>query len=185
MSKKILTQATYDTNNIQSQPDQVKGQAVALKLSFDQTGIDAKSYNNSTLLAEIQSETPNDSGANAIGAEGTFGANNVGDELKAAKIEIDSKADTGNVVTIVDAQTVTGEKTFQNIKVPLLPVDNEDPASKKYVLDTAQAGMPLYNPLEFYQVDATGTTTQGSTLPTDNATNITNTKARIFMLGGM
>jgi len=89
MAKKILTQAAYDTDNIQSQPDQVKGQPTALKLAFDQTGIDAKTYTNTTQLAELQSETPNDAGANAIGAEGTFGTDNVGDELKAVKDALD------------------------------------------------------------------------------------------------
>jgi len=83
MAKKIIAQASYDVDNIQSLADQVKGQASTLKIAFDKTGTDARTYNNSTLLVALQSETVNDAGANAIGAEGTFGTDNVGDEIKA------------------------------------------------------------------------------------------------------
>jgi len=82
MAKKILTPAAYATNNIQNQPDQVKGQASALKLSFDQTGIDAKSYTNTSLITELQETTALITGAHAIGAN-TAGitGDNVGDQL--------------------------------------------------------------------------------------------------------
>jgi lysophospholipase L1-like esterase len=94
MAKKTLTQAAYDVNNIQNQPDQVVGQATALKTTFDKTGSDAKIYNNTGLLVELSSETPNATGANAIGSEAIMnvGIDNVGDELKSAKAQIDSLA---------------------------------------------------------------------------------------------
>jgi len=156
MAKKILTQAAYATDNIQNQADQVKGQATALKKAFDQTGIDAKTYTNSTQLVELQSETPNDAGANAIGAEGTFGTNNVGDELKAAKALIDNPTN----VLALDNTT------------PYTPSGDYNPSTKKYADDLAIAGMPLYNPFEFYQVNGDGTGTKGSNLPNDNARDI-------------
>lgn len=172
MAKKILTQAAYDVDNVQQLPVQVKGQASLVQQTFDKTGLDQKTYNNTTLLSELQSETANDAGANAIGTEGTFGTNNVADELKAAKVEIDSKADTGDVVTISDVQTVTGEKTFNAIKVPLLPSVDADAASKKYIDDSMAAGVPLGNPLEFLRTNAAGDGVEYSNIPNDNATNI-------------
>jgi len=116
MSKKTLTQSTYDTNNIQSLANQVKGQATALKVSFDKTGNDAKTYNNGSLIVELQAETPNATGANAIGSEAIMdaGITNVGDELKSAKTQIDAvttdeigdrQYTEDNYVT--DSQTVT------------------------------------------------------------------------------
>ena len=172
MAKKILTQSTVATDNIQNQPDQVVNQASTLKKAFDQYGIDSKAYNNNTLLVELQSETLNDSGANAIGAEGTFGTDNVGDELKAAKVEIDSKSNTTDVVTLAGSQTVTGAKTFQDITVPVLPVDTTDPASKKYVDDTAFNGVPLGNPLEFLRTNGTGDGVEYSNIPNENKLSI-------------
>jgi len=143
MSKKILTPAAYATNNIQSQPDQVKGQASALKLSFDQTGIDAKSYTNTSLIAEIQSETPNDAGANSVGAEGTFGTNNVGDELKAVKVitdDLDTK-DTNNV-KLTGNQSVDGVKTFTSSPIVPTPTTDSQAVTKKYVDDLAPLNIP-------------------------------------------
>jgi len=82
MADKILTQAAYDTDNIQSEADQVKGQATALKVTFDKTGNDAKIYNNTGLLVELQSQTLNSSGAHAIGLNTPDTvATNVADEL--------------------------------------------------------------------------------------------------------
>jgi len=82
MADKVLTQAAYDTDNIQGEADQVKGQATALKITFDKTGNDAKTYTNTSLIAELQSQTLNDSGAHAIGLNtADTVATNVADEL--------------------------------------------------------------------------------------------------------
>jgi len=82
MADKVLTQAAYDTDNIQNEADQVKGQATALKVTFDKTGNDAKTYNNTSLITELQSQTLNDSGAHAIGLNtADTVATNVADEL--------------------------------------------------------------------------------------------------------
>ena len=120
MAKKLLTQSTVATDNIQNQPDQVKGQASALKLSFDQTGIDAKSYNNSTLLVELQSETVNSAGANAIGAEGTFGTDNVADEMKAIKVITDQQ--TGDITDKADTTYVNSQDLILQGQID----DNDD-----------------------------------------------------------
>lgn len=144
MAKKTLTPAAYATNNIQNQADQVKGQAPALKLAFDQTGIDAKSYTNTSLITELQSETPNDAGSNAVGSEGTFGTNNVGDELKAVKVITDNlDVKDGQNVKLTGNQTVAGTKTFSsNVVVPLTPTLDAHAVSKKYVDDQSPLTIP-------------------------------------------
>lgn len=84
MAKKTLSQATYADDNVQQLPVQVKGQASLVQQTFDKGTLDQKTYNNSTLLTELQSETPNDSGAHAIGfgsTQGDITSNNVGDAL--------------------------------------------------------------------------------------------------------
>jgi len=130
MAKKTLTQSTYDTDNIQSLANQVKGQATALKVSFDKTGNDAKTYNNGSLIVELQSETPNATGANAIGSEAIMdtGITNVGDELKSAKVQIDTKVDDSNVLTLDNTTSFTPDADYE-------------PATKKYIDDTAIAGI--------------------------------------------
>jgi len=109
MAKKPLTQATYAVNNIQNEADQVKGEAARLKAAFDQTGADAKTHTNNTLLVELQAETPNATGANAIGSEAIMdiGIDNVGDELKSAKTQIDDKYDKTEVYSKTELGSVT------------------------------------------------------------------------------
>ena len=120
MAKKTLPQSTYATNNIQNQPDQVKGQAASLKLSFDQTGIDAKTYNNITLLPALADETLGNSGSNAIGHNSaSVTANNVGDALE----EI-----VTNVLTKDNTNTYT-------------PTGEYNPTTKKYVDDGIAGAM--------------------------------------------
>ena len=136
MAKKVLSPSTVATNNIQSQTDQVKGQATLLKVAFDQNGIDSKAYMNATHLVELASETVNDAGANAIGAEATFGANNVADEIKAIKVVTDTAvtADVQNV-KLTGNQTVAGIKTLTSSPiVPVATTDTQAP-QKKYVDD--------------------------------------------------
>lgn len=138
MAKKILTPASYDDNTIQSLPNQVKDQPEQLKTDFDYAAIETKKQFNNTLLPELQSETTNDAGANAIGAEGTFGTNNVGDELKAIKVvtdNIDSEA-----VKLTGDQTVDGIKTFNSSPVVPTPTTNFQASTKKYV-DDAEADL--------------------------------------------
>lgn len=62
-----FTQATYAVDNITSQPDQVKGDATALKQAFDQTGSDTKDFINNTLIQELESTTAGASGADRLG----------------------------------------------------------------------------------------------------------------------
>lgn len=83
MAKKTLTQAIYSVDNIQNQPDQVKDQATALKLSFDQSAIDGRTYNNGVLLVELADESVGNSGSNTIGHNSTsVTADNVGDAIE-------------------------------------------------------------------------------------------------------
>lgn len=113
MAKKVLTQSTVATDNIQNQPDQVVSQAVALKLSFDQYGIDSKAYNNNTLLVELQSETVGTSGSNAIGhGSANITANNVGDALEEIKADI-----TGVVLGQIPDNSLTNAKLASDVKV--------------------------------------------------------------------
>ena len=120
MAKKILSQSTVATNNIQSQPDQVVDQASALKLAFDQFGIDEKQYNNGTLLPELQSETVGDSGSNAIGhGSANITANNVGDALEEIKADI-----TGVVLGQIPDNSLTDIKLSQDVKIGSLATLN-------------------------------------------------------------
>jgi len=139
MAKKTLPQSTYATNNIQNQPDQVKGQATALKLSFDQTGIDSKTYNNTTLLPALADETLGNSGSNAIGHNSaSVTANNVGDALEENRQIIDnlSTAD-GQNVKLTGNQTVAGTKTFSSSPIVPIPSSGTQAVNKQYVDDLA------------------------------------------------
>jgi len=112
VSKKTLTQSTVATNNIQSQPDQVVDQSTALKLAFDQYGIDSKQYNNVTLLAELADESPSNSGSNTIGHNSPgITANNVGDGLEELKDALD-----GIVLGQIPDNTLTEAKMAAEMK---------------------------------------------------------------------
>lgn len=113
MAKKTLTQAAYDVDNVQGLADQVKNQAALVKQTFDKTGSDAKTYNNNTLLVELQSETPNDSGAHAIGLNtANTVADNVADEL-----DLIRQAGSG---TIPPDDSITLAKQNSTVKTGLL-----------------------------------------------------------------
>lgn len=213
MSKKILTQATYAVDNVQQLPVQVKNQASLVQQTFDKSSLDQKTYNNSTLLSELQSETANDAGANAIGAEGTFGTNNVGDELKAAKIAIDSKAGSSDVYTksetytktevnaldvqnvkLTGNQTIAGTKTFSSLpEVPTTPTLGVHPTSKLYVdnsilgivVGTLPDGSITDDKLSNDPGQAKDNISKNETNIANLQIDVTNTKSRIFMLGGM
>jgi len=112
MAKKTLTQSTVATNNIQSQPDQVKDQAAALKLAFDQYGIDSKQYNNTVLLVELADESVSNSGSNTIGHNSvTVTADNVGDAL-----EENAQAIAGVVLGQIPDNTLTEAKMAAEMK---------------------------------------------------------------------
>lgn len=82
MAKKELTQASYDVDNVQSLPVQVKGQASLVQQTFDKASLDARTYNNDTLLSELADETLDASGSHTIGHNSTnITADNVGDAL--------------------------------------------------------------------------------------------------------
>lgn len=104
MAKKTITAPTYDVDNVQNLADQVKGQAAALKATFDKTGADAKTYTTDTLIAELQSETEDDSGANAIGFSDTNqpGIDNVSDSLKSLRTLIAVDEPTFNIYSVLD-----------------------------------------------------------------------------------
>jgi len=90
MAKKILTQAAYDDDNVQGLADQVKGQALAVKQTFDKASVDIKVYNNTGLLVELADETQGASGANTIGNAMTgVAGDNVGDNLVNIKTQLD------------------------------------------------------------------------------------------------
>lgn len=153
MAKQSLPQATYDDDNIRQYPPQVKGQSVVLQTSFDQGTIDSKKYTNEKLIPALESTTPNDSGANTIGTEGTFGTNNVADEIKAIKVITDNKASSDNVylksetynkteidtldnanVKLTGNQTISNIKTFATLpEIPTAPILGVHPTSKLYV----------------------------------------------------
>lgn len=86
--KKIITAPSYATNNIQSLATRTKNQAAPVKLAHDQTGIDIKAWQIVTLLAGLSEDSTATAGAYAIGADGTFGTDNVGDEIKAIDLAI-------------------------------------------------------------------------------------------------
>ena len=112
MAKKTITQSTVATNNIQSQPDQVKSQAAALKLAFDQYGIDSKTYNNNTLLVELADESVGNSGSNTIGHNSTtVTADNVGDAL-----EENAQAISGAILGQIPDNTLTEAKMAAEMK---------------------------------------------------------------------
>ncbi len=162
MAKKILTQSTVATNNIQSLPVQVKGQAATVQLAFDQTGIDAKTYNNSTLLPELQSETANDSGANSIGAEGTFGTNNVGDELKAIKVITDDTYSKSELLSKAELQSQTDGSSGMDVvgMTPINGVMTTPQQSLEYLKERVDATNPTTN---IYSVLDNGLTGDGVT----------------------
>lgn len=133
MAKKILTQANYDVDNVQQLPVQVKGQASLVQQTFDKASLDQKTYNNTTLLTELQSETLNDSGAHAIGLNVVeITAKNVADGMKEnrdaiagailgqipdntlteAKMAAEMKKQAGGVA---EFDTVTANKTILDI----------------------------------------------------------------------
>lgn len=136
MAKKNITPTSVATNNIQSQPDQVKNQATALKLSYDQYGIDNNDYLNNILIPLLESATSGTSGSYAIGhGSASITANNVGDALEENRVAIDSleTADTQNV-KLTGNQTIAGTKTFSSLPViPVTPTLTTHPASKGYV----------------------------------------------------
>ena len=72
-----------------------------LKQDFDYAAIQQKSYNNVTLLSELQSETTGDSGANAIGYTNTSvpSVDNTGDMLDYLKTRVDAVNPTTNIYT--------------------------------------------------------------------------------------
>jgi hypothetical protein len=176
MADKTLTQAAYDTDNIQNQADQVKGQATALKTAFDKTGNDAKTYNNSTLIVELQSQTLNDSGAHAIGLNtADTVATNVADELALIR-----QAGSGTIPpdgSITDAKLATDVKVGSlasldtTVKTDVVSAINEDVENLDILriaeLDTGAANA--------YVVTTAGTFSRvdGNTLPFIPANNNT------------
>lgn len=128
MAKKAITQATYAVDNIQSLPIQVQGQASTVQLAFDQSNIDQRSYNNNVLITELQSEVANSAGANTIGTEGTFGTDNVADEIKAIKVVTDS---TGGDFTALESRVTVNEGDIldlQTNKADITYVNTQDDA---------------------------------------------------------
>jgi len=176
MAKKTLTQSTVATNNIQNQPDQVKDQAAALKLAFDQYGIDSKQYNNVTLLPELQSETLDASGAHAIGLNTTSSSSdNVGDQ-----IELILQAGSG---TIPPDGTITNAKLATDVKVGSLALlDTTDKTDVVSAINEDVNNLEILRIAELdtgvadaYVVDTPGTFNRvdGNTLPFIPANNNT------------
>jgi len=103
MAKKTLTPSTVATDNIQNQPDVVVDDASALKLSFDQYGIDDKTYTNDVHLAELADETLGNSGSNTIGHNSTnVVADNVGDGLEEVALQVKSVSPTLDIISVLD-----------------------------------------------------------------------------------
>jgi hypothetical protein len=77
--KQAITPSSVGVTNIQAQPDIVIGQATALKVAFDKTGLDEKTYINSTLISELNG----DNGSKKIGHDSpSITADNVGDAIE-------------------------------------------------------------------------------------------------------
>lgn len=123
MAKKILTASSVSVDNVRNLPDIVKDQSTTVKTAMDQYGIDDKSYNNNTLLPELQSEVLNDSGAHAIGLKTTNSTEtNVGDQIEAIL-----QAGTG---TIPPDGSITNAKLATDVKVgSLASLDTTDKTS--------------------------------------------------------
>ena len=112
MAKTTFTQATYDTDNIQTQANQVKGQAATLKLKFDQTGIDNKAFVNTSLIAEIEETTSGDSGANKVGINAVgVTADNVNDAVAEVQANV-----AGATLGLIPNNTLTEAKMVASMK---------------------------------------------------------------------
>ena len=121
-------------------------------------------------------------------------AETVAEALEENRLATNTKANSSDVYLKTETYNKTETNTLLSDKAdksnvlekdnstPFAPIGEYNPATKKYVDDSTSAGMPLYNPLEFYQVNATGDGTQGSTLPTDNETNIVEQGKEIDLL---
>jgi hypothetical protein len=152
MAKQIITPSTIDVDNIQLLPDVVVGQATELKVLFDKSPTDEKTYINDTLIAELNG----DNGYKKIGHDSTnITADNVGDALEEIKIQ----ANTGSTnltthktssdhdgryytetevdnftVKLTGNQTIVGVKTFTDgLKTSVTPTLPADIANRQYV----------------------------------------------------
>jgi parallel beta-helix repeat protein len=152
MAKQIITPSTIDVDNIQLLPDVVVGQATELKVLFDKSPTDEKTYINDTLIAELNG----DNGSKKIGHDSTnITADNVGDALEEIKIQ----ANTGSTnltthktssdhdgryytetevdnftVKLTGNQTIVGVKTFTDgLKTSVTPTLPADIANRQYV----------------------------------------------------
>ncbi len=101
MAKKTISKITsFIFNHIDQVRDygKVASDYTEIQSNFDSRA-EANQEDRNNLIDVLQSETVNDAGANAIGTEGTFGTNNVGDEIKAIKVVTDSKAPLSDTYT--------------------------------------------------------------------------------------
>ena len=184
MAKKTIPQTTVSVTNISDLPDRPTISASALKAKFDKYGADDKPVMNSTIDV-FQDSTSNTSGSFAIGhGSANFTANNVGDALEELYTE-QTGADSNNV-KLTGNQTVNGEKTF--VVSPQVPTpDSNNDASNKGYVDTTTAAVVLGQVPDGSLTDVKLSNTAGQIK--DRVSNLTtemsDTKARIFMLGGM
>jgi hypothetical protein len=182
MSKKTLTQATYDDNTIQSLPDQVKGQASQIKQDFDYAAIQQKSYNNVTLLPELQSETEGDSGANAIGyGLGTVpSVDNVADMLNYLKTRVDATSPTTNIYTSLDngmvGDGVANDATALNALITT--IGSKEATILFTALSTGQATYLLQSNVTF-PANISLVFMNGATLKIDNTYSVTGTNTKL------
>jgi len=155
MSKKNFTAPSWAVNTIQSLANIVKNQATGLKAKYDLGSLNIKTYFES-FIVELQGETANDSGANRVGTEGTFGTNNVADEIKAIKVVTDAKANQVTTYTktevnaldvqnvkITGNQTISGVKTFSTLpQSSVVPTLGTQLVNKDYVASLAPITIP-------------------------------------------
>jgi len=181
-----FTRNTAVNNAVSQLPNKPTISASALKATFDKYGADDKPYINNVLIPELESAVNGSSGADNIGATPLTGgvANTVQGILEELKAEID--LDDGNNVKLTGNQTVNGEKTF--VVSPQVPTpDSNNDASNKGYVDTTTAAVVLGQVPDGSLTDVKLSNTAGQIK--DRVSNLTtemsDTKARIFMLGGM
>lgn len=171
-----FTRDTQDYDIIQALPDIVEDQATSVKQKFDQGGNQGKTYNNDTLLAELESTTLGSSGSDNIGYNGDV------PDSTTIKEAVD-KVYSGGSGSIPPDGTITNAKLATDVKVGSLAAltttekssvtgsINEvdaDVGTNTVNLDIARIAKTDTGAANAYVVDTAGTfdrTIDGNTLP--------------------
>jgi len=177
-----FTKSTVTTNNIQNQPNQIKDQAVALKKSFDQYGIDDVVYINEHIDELEDTTAAGNLGATAVGAGTAVKVQGILEEIRVVadnaspSADVYLKTETYNKTEIdnsLDGKADDGNVLALDNTTPFTPDADYEPATKKYIDDTALAGIGVGSVTDVYLSNASGQLKDVvSGLTTDIATNL-------------